>query len=370
MGALAGQTNAAGKSMKVAMLAPPWLPVPPTGYGGIEVVVAQLADGLAGRGNDVLLFAPGDSQTRARLLPLVPASVGQDYPLHIKEAWMFATAHYAYARAVLEGAALMHDHLRLASDIDVDIPVIHTLHGPADGKTAEGVTFAQVCRQASARGRPEFYVAISHRQRELYGEAGINWAGTVHNAVDLAMAPFRAEKDDYLFFIGRANWEKGLDLAVRVAGRTGMRLVMAVKMTEEHEREYYRQHVEPWTDKIAVELLGEITPQEKFALYSKARGTLFTSQWEEPFGLVMIEAMACGTPVIALRRGAAAEVILDGETGYLCTDEDEMVAAVGKLGAIEPQRCREHMAQNFSIDHMAAGYEAAYAQALAHSARA
>ena len=356
--------------MKIAMLAPPWLPVPPTGYGGIELVVAQLADGLAARGNDVLLFAPGDSRTRAHLLPLVPASVGQDYPLHIKDALMFATAHYAYARAVLENAVLVHDHLVLASDSDLDIPVIHTLHGPADGRNADGVSFAEVCRRASARRRSEFYVAISHRQRELYGEAAINCAGTVHNAVDLTMAPFRAEKDDYLFFIGRANWEKGLDLAVRVAGRTGKRLVMAVKMTEEHEREYYRQHVEPRTDQIALELLGEITPQEKFALYSKAQGTLFTSQWEEPFGLVMVESMACGTPVIALRRGAAPEVIRDGETGYLCSDEDELVAAVGKLGTIDPHRCREHMAQNFSIEHMAAGYEAAYAQALAHSGQA
>jgi glycosyltransferase involved in cell wall biosynthesis len=179
------------------------------------------------------------------------------------------------------------------------------------------------------------------------------------------MAPFRAEKDDYLFFIGRANWEKGLDLAVRVAGRAGKRLIMAVKMTEEHEREYYRQHVEPWTDKIPVELLGEITPQEKFELYSKAQGTLFTSQWEEPFGLVMVESMACGTPVIALGRGAAPEVIRDGETGFLCADEEGMVSAVSKLNTIDPRRCREHMAEHFSVERMAAGYEQAYGQALA-----
>jgi glycosyltransferase involved in cell wall biosynthesis len=347
--------------MKIAILAPPWLPVPPTGYGGIEWVVAQLADGLAARGNDVLLFAPGSSQTGARLLPLVPTHVGQDYPLGMKEALQFACAHYAYARAALERAELIHDHIVLASDIDLDIPVVHTLHGPADGKDAEGHTAADICRAVSASGRPEYYVAISHRQRELYGEEGINWAGTVHNAVDLDMAPFRAEKDDYLLFVGRANWEKGLDLAVRVAGRAGKRLVMAVKMTEEFEREYYREHVEPWTRKIPVELLGEISPQEKFELYSRAQGTLFSSQWEEPFGLVMVESMACGTPVIALRRGAAPEVILDGETGYLCADEDEMVAAVGKLGAIDPRRCRDHMERNFSVDHMAAGYEAAYA---------
>ncbi|HWP28544.1 MAG TPA: glycosyltransferase family 4 protein [Chloroflexota bacterium] len=350
--------------MKIGMLAPPWLPVPPTGYGGIELVVAQLADGLTARGHQVMLFAPGDSQTRAALFPLVPAHVGQDYPLRMKEALQFACSHYAYARAVLEGAQLIHDHIVLASDIDLDIPIVHTLHGPADGKNAAGVTAAEICRQVSASGRPEFYVAISHRQRELYGEAGINWAGTVHNAVDLDMAPFRAEKDDYLFFIGRANWEKGLDLAVRVAGRAGKRLVMAIKMTEEHEREYYRQHVEPWTSRIPVELLGEITPEEKFALYSRAQGTLFTSQWEEPFGLVMIESMACGTPVLALRRGAAPEVILDGETGFLCDDEDAMVAAVGQLGQIDPRRCREHVERHFSIERMAAGYEEAYARVL------
>jgi hypothetical protein len=113
--------------MKIGMLAPPWLPVPPTGYGGIELVVAQLSDGLAARGNDVLLFAPGDSQSQGHLYPLVPTSVGQDYPLVIKEALQFACSHYAYARAALEGAELIHDHIVLASDIDLDIPVIHTM---------------------------------------------------------------------------------------------------------------------------------------------------------------------------------------------------------------------------------------------------
>jgi glycosyltransferase involved in cell wall biosynthesis len=350
--------------MKIGMLAPPWLPVPPVGYGGIEQVVAQLADGLAARGNDVLLFAPGDSRTRGRLYPLVPQSVGQDYPQGMKEALQFACSHYAYARSALEGADVIHDHIVLASQIDLALPVLHTLHGPADGRDAAGRTAAQICRAVSASGPREFYVAISHRQRALYGEEGINWAGTVYNAVDLDQAPFRAEKEDFLFFIGRANWEKGLDLAIRVAGRAGQRLVMAVKMTEEHEQAYYREHIAPWTDRIPVELLGEISPAEKFDLFSRARATLFTSQWEEPFGLVVVESQACGTPVLALNRGASPELILDGETGFLCRDEDDMVRAVAGLDQLDPYRCRAHMAANFSVDVMAGGYEQAYREVL------
>jgi glycosyltransferase involved in cell wall biosynthesis len=342
--------------MRIAMVAPPWIALPPSGYGGIETVVSALTEGLVRRGRDVVLFAPGDSRTTARLVPTVERHLGQDWPHEAGMPMFRATSAYAYARAVVEGATLVHDHTLMETDLP--IARLHTLHGPANQEIVER------CRRMGAGGHDHF-VAVSRRQRELYGE-DLPWAGVVPNGVDIEAAPFNAAKGDYLFFIGRANWEKGLDLAVRVAMRAGKRLVMAVKMTEAHERAYYAAQVEPWLRRGSqIELLGEITPDEKFALYRDAAATLFTSQWEEPFGLVMPESLACGTPVLALRRGAVPEVIVDGETGFLADDEDGLVAGVARLGEIDPRACRARAEEHFSIATMTESYLALY-EAIGH----
>jgi glycosyltransferase involved in cell wall biosynthesis len=348
--------------MKIAQIAPPWLPIPPVGYGGIELVMYDLTEGLVRIGHDVTLFGTGDSKTSARLIPLVNNHVGQDWPASIRRPVQLALSKYAYARAFLEGFEIIHDH---TDYLELELPgpkSIYTLHGPA---VPEAVERAKRVVESGRGG----LVAISHRQRELFEEQGVTFSGTVHNGLDAESMPFgqSGEKEPYLLFIGRANWEKGLDLAVRVAGRAGMRLIMAVKMTEKHEQEYFHEHVDPWLKKGAdVALLGEITPAEKFDLYVRAQGTLFSSQWEEPFGLVMTESMACGTPVIALRRGAAPEVIVDGLTGFLCDDEDDMVTAVSKLQSIDPLACRRHVLEHFSVEEMARQYVQVYEQVLAN----
>ncbi len=347
--------------MKIAQIAPPWLPIPPSGYGGIELVMYDLTEGLVRNGHDVMLFGTGDSTTSARLIPLVDRHIGQDWTTEVSRPLVQSISRYAYARAFLEGVEIIHDHTDLIED---ELPVpksAYTIHGPA---VPEAVARAKRMTEGGRGG----LVAISARQRELFEAQGVQFAGTVLNGLDARSMPFgRAEeKEEYLFFIGRANWEKGLDLAVRVAGRAGMRLVMAVKMTEKHEQEYFHEHVDPWLAKGAdVTLLGEITPAEKFQLYARARGTLFSSQWEEPFGLVMTESMACGTPVIALRRGAAPEVIVDGETGFLCEDEDGMVAAVRNLRSVDPSVCRLHVEDHFSVEEMARQYVEVYKRILA-----
>jgi glycosyltransferase involved in cell wall biosynthesis len=338
--------------MKIAMICPPWLPIPPTGYGGIEIVAYDLAEGLVERGHEVLLLAPGDSHTSARLIPIIERHIGQDWPGYAAPI-STSFSDYSYARAFLERADVVHDHT-MHHQTAYPLPAVHTLHGPRVWGHDRAV-------QMSASGRNHF-VGISHRQRELYGESGINWAGVVHNAMNAAAMPFSAKKDGYALFVGRANWEKGLDLAVRVAVKAKQRLVMAIKMTEAFEREYFAREIQPWIDQGDVTVLGEITPAEKNALYRDASCTIFSSQWEEPFGLVMIEAMACGTPVVALRRGAAPEVIADGVTGFVVDDEDAMVEAVGKMRQIDPFACREHVERNFSVAKMAAEYEAIYRQ--------
>lgn len=349
------------------MVAPPWLPLPPTGYGGIELVASDLTEGLVANGHEVLLFAPGDSVTRAELRPLVDRHVGLDWPAEIKFPFFNLCGRYAYARAVAEGVDLIHDHTIHLTDLP--IPAVHTLHGPAEppGAVPGALTAANVARWMSAAG-PNHFVAISDRQRQLYG-AGIRFAGTVHNGINVEAAPYSARKSDYLLFLGRANWEKGPDLAARVAARAGQRLIMSIKASEATEREFYRREIEPLVAQSHIEVRGEISPEEKYALLRDAAGTLFTSQWDEPFGLVMVESMACGTPALALRRGAAPEVIRSGVTGFLADDEDGLVEAVGQLAQIDPAACRAHVAEHFSIAAMVAGYERVYRDVLAAAPR-
>ncbi|MEW5706530.1 MAG: CBS domain-containing protein [Actinomycetota bacterium] len=341
--------------MRIAMVAGPWLPVPPIGYGGAELVISQLADGLVDKGHEVLLFAPGNSQTKARLVPIVPKHIGQDWPGY-SDPFRNAFSEYAFVRSFLEKADLIHDHT-MHHNTWLPMKTVYTLHGPAEWG-------AELARRMSTFGQQNYFVAISNTQRRLYGEEGINFIRTVYNAIDIKETPFSAKKEDYLFFIGRANREKGLDLAVRIAIGSNRELKMAIKMTETHEKEYFRKVVRPLLDKANVEIMGDITIKEKYELYKNAYATLFPIQWEEPFGLVMIESMATGTPVLALRRGAAAEVVVDGVNGFLGDTVEDLIEAVKRIPEIKPEDCRNYVAEKFSVENMVEGYEEAYKQVI------
>lgn len=344
--------------LKIGMIAPPWLCIPPKGYGGIELVVYNLAEGLTKLGHEVLLFAPEDSLTSARLIPQVPRHLGQDWGSFAKEAFSLLSAKFSFARAAYEKVDIIHDHSLYQTDLPVK--AVYTIHGPATepAKTA--------CRELSRQGHG--IIAISERQRQLFGNGKINFGGVVHNSIDVKKVLFQEKKEKFIFFIGRANWEKGLDLAVRVAVKADKRLVMAIKMTEKFEQEFFAREVKPWLDKYKkrkyLTMFEVITPKEKFDLYKKAAVTIFSSQWEEPFGLVMIESMACGTPVIALNRGAAPEVIVNGKTGFVVDTEEEMVQAVKKIGDIDPRDCRRHVEKNFSVEKMCREHAEIYKKAI------
>jgi hypothetical protein len=248
----------------------------------------------------------------------------------------------------------------------VDIPTLFTLHGPANEAT---ITECVLLSKSPAVG----FVSISDRQKELYLslDKNINFIDTVHNCVQTKIIEWKRKKEDFFLFVGRVNWEKGLDLAIRVASKAKVNLVMAVKMTEDFEKEFFRQEILPWIDKYPEHLFfqfhKELPRPMIFDLMRRAKCVLFSSQWEEPFGLVMIEAAACGTPVIALRRGAAPEVIVDGRTGFLCADEQEMVEVVNKVDQIKPHYCRKHAEKNFSREKMTKDYLAAYNKLLANT---
>jgi glycosyltransferase involved in cell wall biosynthesis len=340
--------------MRIAQVAPPWLAVPPKGYGGIEWVVALLADGLAERQHDVTLFATGDSTTKASLDYVFEQAPGSKL---INSIW-HDCVHALHAFRDPSRFDVFHVHppwTALALGASCGRPTVHTLHGSFN---------AEMRRLYAMLSDKVWFVAISQAQRDHMPD--LNYAGVVYNGVDVATYPFRREKDDFLLFLGRAAPEKGALRAVMAAREAGSRLVMAVKVADPVEEEHWERDVLPALPPDAT-VLGEIAIEEKLDLLSRARAVLFPIDWDEPFGLVMTEAMACGTPVIATPRGSVPEVVADGETGFIVSVENypqEAAAALSRLDRIDPQACRERVERLFSKEAMVAGYERVFERAV------
>jgi len=343
--------------MRVAIIAPPWYPVPPNGYGGIEWVVSLLADGLTERGHQVTLFAPPGSETGARLVP----PLGKVPPEELIGNPWYEAAHAMSAYDHGGEFDVLHDHtgpVGVSIGAMSDCPTVHTLHGPFTDETK--MLYRRIARR-------HWFVAISERQRFM-GPANLRWAGVVYNGIPMDRYTLQADKEEFLFFLGRADEEKAPHLAIQAARRAGRRLVMCVTTKNERERNYWAEHVEPLLDDD-VEVRGECDQDQKADLLARARALLFPIQWPEPFGLVMTEAMACGTPVIAWRNGSVPEVVVDGETGFIVSSVEEMAAAVDRVHELDPLTMRARVEQQFSADAMVAGYEGIYRQVLAHEDR-
>src|SRR5215211_5333668 len=339
--------------MRIAVIAPPWYPVPPSGYGGIEWVVALLADGLTDRGHEVTLFAPPGSETGARLVPPLGKVPPEEL---IGDPW-YEAAHAVSAYEQGEEFDLLHDHTGpVGASIGAmsDCPTVHTLHGPFTEQTS--MLYRRIARR-------HWFVAISHSQQAM-GPANLRWAGVVYNGIALDRYPFREDKEDFLFFMGRADEEKAPHLAIQAARRAGRRLVLCVTTKNQREQAYWAEQVEPLLGED-VEVRGECDQEQKTELLAGAAALLFPIQWPEPFGLVMTEAMACGTPVVAWRNGSVPEVVVDGETGFIVSSVEEMAAAVDRLGELDPHAMRARVKEWFSAEAMVAGYERVYQQVLA-----
>ena len=342
--------------MRIAILSPPWLPVPPTGYGGIEWIVSLLADGLVARGHEVTLFASGDSRTTASL-----AWVYEHGPSELIGRSLPELRHVL---AALERAGefdVINDHsgpLGAAVGGLVQTPVVHTVHGPLDAEPGE--VYEAIGRIAPSVG----LISLSLNQRRP--KPGLNWVANIPNALDLEHYPCKPHKGDYLLFLGRMNHEKGAHRAIAVAMEVGLPLKLAGKVRERRERAYFADFVEPHlSDEI--EYLGEVNHGTKVELLQNARVTLFPIEWEEPFGLVMIESMACGTPVIATRHGAVPEVIQDGRGGVIVDTSREFPAALERADGIEPLECRRYVEERFAPKRMVGDYERAYEAAASSS---
>ena len=339
--------------MRIAQIAPCWFPVPPQGYGGIESMVASVADGLVERGHDVTLFASGGSGTQAQVV-----SYHEEAPGIAKSAEdpFMELPHVLNAYARAGEFDVIHDHTfplgpSVGAHLGGQPPIIHTVHGPPDHPSLRPL-------YQLLNGRIRL-VAIGEHQRQATPE--LEYAATVHNGISVHRYPYQESGGDYLLFVGRICEEKGPHLAAEVARRLGRRLIMAGKMQEPPEREFFEAEVKPRLDGN-MEFVGEIEEQEKQSLYANAFCTLMPIQWAEPFGLVMVESLACGTPVVALRAGAAAEIVDDGVTGYVVDDVDAMVEAVGRVDSLDRRACREAVEKRFSTEAMLDGYEEVYAQ--------
>jgi glycosyltransferase involved in cell wall biosynthesis len=344
--------------MRIGMVAPVWIPVPPPGYGGVELVVSLLVEELVARGHDVTLFASGDSVTKATLrsaFDVAPTDrIWEVEPdaVHLGSAYRFANARYESG----EGFDLLHDHtghLGVAFAACVPTPVVHTVHLPLDERRTEFL----------GRFSEDVYLtAISDYQRKEATE--LPWEGMVHNAVDVETCEFRAEKADYVLSIGRICERKGQDIAIEVARKANVPLVLAGRVHPK-EASFFEERVLPEVDGESVRFVGEVTNETKRELLAGARALLFPVREPEPFGLVLVEAAASGTPVVGEGLGAVPEIVVDGETGFLVSGVDAMAEALGKLGDLSAERCREVAVQRFHPRAMADGYEALYAGILA-----
>jgi glycosyltransferase involved in cell wall biosynthesis len=340
--------------VRIAILSPVWFPVPPVGYGGIEWVVSLLADGLAEAGHEVTLFASGDSESKAELVSVFPTAPSEQIGKTATEL--------RHALSCLERAGdfdIVNDHsgpLAAAIGGAGGTPLVHTVHGPLTG--ADGDLYASLGRVHPDVG----LISLSFNQR--LPQPDLHWVANCHNALDLDAYPVHSSRGEYLLFLGRMSEDKGCHRAVEVAQQAGVPLKIAGKMREPAEREYFEAYVAPHLGD-GIEYLGETSHGKKVALLQNARATLFPIEWEEPFGLVMIESMACGTPVIATRWGAVPEVIEHGRSGVIVDDYREMADALPDADRIELMDCRRSVEERFSAERMVRDYEDAYKAVLA-----
>jgi glycosyltransferase involved in cell wall biosynthesis len=332
------------------------LAVPPAGYAGTERIVAALVDGLYRRGHEVTLFAPGDSQVECELVATVPRSLwstgyrgdlGAYLNITLAKAWSMSNAF-----------DIIHSHLDtmgLPFARWCSTPVVSTLHGRLDGIGHPALLeeFSDVP-----------LVAISESQRRWSPQA--NWVATIHHGLELGGAPFGPSPGGYLAFVGRIAAEKGVADAIAVARATGMRLRMGAKVYNQSERDLFDLVVAPAIDEGLVEFLGEVGPRQRDELFAGALATIMLGAWPEPFGLVAIESMATGTPVIARRAGALPEIIEHGRSGFLVDDLQEAVLAVERASTLDRRQVRHAALRRFSVERMLDDYEGVY-RALANT---
>lgn len=356
--------------MKIAHIAPPWIPVPPKNYGGTEVVIYNLVEELVAQGHDVTLFAPGDAHTSAKLVSFFPKSL-----LASKIPWQAHLKAYYHLYKSLEHAEefdIVHTHLSSATDLYIfpltaSLKTAHvtTLHsrfpfdrvqswsGDADALYMDWAPYVPI-------------VAISKSAQEEV-EYNLNFVGVVHHGLPMEQfRPTAKRRGDFFVWLGRVVPDKGVHLAIEAAKQAQVPIVLAgtIDRYVQESTTYFQQTIKPLIDGKQIRYVGPANMKKKISLLSRARGFLNPIEWEEPFGMVMIEAMALGCPVISFARGAAPELIVNGETGFLVNTLEEMVQCIPRIDEIDRGATRKHVEQNFSARTMTNKYIKIYEKLL------
>ncbi|MFZ4584733.1 MAG: glycosyltransferase family 4 protein [Acidimicrobiia bacterium] len=345
--------------MRIAQIAPVWYPVPPQGYGGSELIVSLLTEGLVARGHDVTLFTVGGSTTSAKMVEVLPEAPDPSvlgtpwynacwYEMHQAAAAMLAT----------EGFDVVHSHTHLAPLLGAmrpDPPLVHTVHVPWNDEAR--ATYRLIADRINV-------VAISQASRNCFPDG--NFADVVYNGIDVGQYRYQAEKNGSLVFIGRANPDKGVLPALRIARAVDAPITLICKRSEQHEIDYWNAEIAPLLGSD-VEVLQDVDHETKVDRLANASAFVFPLQWDEPFGLVMVEAMACGTPAVVRPFGAAPELVADGVSGFVRDSFDDLVDATRRVlhGEIDPAICRKRVDEHFSAEVMVQGYEALFERVTA-----
>lgn len=342
--------------MRIALLAPPWYSVPPRAYGGVELLLAGLADGLVARGHGVLLVSAGTNGTLAQgartLAETASDRLGDELP-----SLLSAARAEDAVRGFRPDVVGDHTLPGLLAAQHRPCPTLATVHGPLRGE------YEHLLRSAHDVG----FIAISESQRRSAPD--LAWRATVHNGIPVRSYPFSSRKEPFLLFLGRMHPDKGVEQAIDVAERAGARLVVAARIHGREEERFFDAVVRPRLSP-SIAFVGEVDFADKGRLLSSASALLFPLQWEEPYGLVVAEAQACGTPVLSLRRGAIPELVVPGRTAWLREHHLELVDDVARLDQLSPDYCRAHALERLDIDRAVRGYEAAFAAAVgAHATR-
>jgi glycosyltransferase involved in cell wall biosynthesis len=338
--------------MRIGVIAPAWLPIPPPAYGGTEAVVDRLARGFAAAGHDVLLAAPDDSTCP---VPLVPGTGASSIPSGPTEAMARELAHVLRAYAAMDDVDVVHDHTLAGALCDrrpLGPQVVTTNHGTFQGELGE--LYRQLDQEVGL-------VAISHHQASTANGTRVD--AVIHHGLDIARVPVGAGDGGYACFLGRMNPDKGPREAIIAARRAGVRLLLAAKMHEPQERAYFEERVAPLLGPDA-EYVGELAEAEKYELLRGAVALVNPIQWPEPFGLVMIEALAAGTPVVTTSAGSAPEIVDDGVTGFLRDDLAGLAAALARVGTLDRAACRAAAACRFSTERMVTDHVDLYRRLL------
>jgi glycosyltransferase involved in cell wall biosynthesis len=339
--------------MKIAQVAPLYESVPPQCYGGTERVVSYLTEELVRQGHEVTLFASGDSVTRAHLVAACPHALRLDEQCMDQLAHHIVLLEHVFRQAQEFDLIHFHiDYLHFPLSVRNATPNITTLHGRLDIPDL-------VPLYRTFPNQPVVSISDDHRTPLPW----LNWQGTVYHGLPEDLHTFHASPGEYLAFLGRISPEKGVEQAITIAEQAGMPLKIAAKI-DPHDRQYFETVVQPLLDHPLVEYTGEMGTEEKDAFLGQAYALLFPINWPEPFGLVMIEALACGTPVIAFRHGSVPEVLEDGVTGWIVEGVEEAVQAVGRIASLNRQRCRQVFEERFSARRMTQDYLRIYQRLL------